>query len=116
MHKSIKHDRPIRRVWGLCLPWVLLPSEVAQGTRQGSAETWRSSTPFLWGLAPEISLDFIFPLLSSRIYTPDVARGQPEESCCFSLPCKARRHALKPLFHPSPVTCSLSPPPPFPNF
>lgn len=116
MHKSIKHDRPIRRVWGLCLPWVLLPSEVPQGTRQGSAETWRSSTPFLWGLAPEISLDFIFPLLSSHIYTPVVARGQPEESCCFSLPCKARRHALKPLFHPSPVTCSLSPPPPFPNF
>lgn len=33
--KASKHDRPIRRVWGLCLPWVLLPSEVAQGTRQG---------------------------------------------------------------------------------
>lgn len=64
--KASKHHCPFPRAWGLCLPWVLWPGEVAkpplsaQDPRRGSTETWQRNTPFLWDLAPEISLDFIF--------------------------------------------------------
>lgn len=123
--KASKHDIPIPRAWGLCLPWVLLPGEVAQpplpaqGTWGVSAETWQSNTPFLRGLAPEISLDFIFPLLSSYIYIPHVSHGLLAESCCLPPPpppAKAWRCGSDPLFHPPTVTCLLSPSLPLPNF
>lgn len=93
--KALKHNCCAPRAWGLCLPWLLLPGEVAQcplpaqGTQWGSAETWQSNTPFLWGLAPETLLGFIFPLILLHIYLPCFACGQLEESPCLSSPHKA---------------------------
>lgn len=60
--KASKHDRSFPRAPGLCLPRVLRPGELAQPPL--SEFLCQRNTLFLWGLAPEASLDFIFPLIT----------------------------------------------------
>lgn len=88
--------------------WLSLPPQ------SGSAETWQRNAPFLWGLAPEIYPDFLFPLITylyKSYFSWAASRVQLP-----SRPLQGSVMQLRPSFPSSTLYLPPSPPPPLPNF